>query len=59
MESAKQSDSHYNYRITLATWSFSAQQQDWGERGRFVQVVIDPEAKEVIHQMGDEWHLLY
>ncbi len=45
--------------ILLATWSFSAQQQDWGERGRFVQVVIDPEAKEVIHQMGDEWHLLY
>ena len=45
--------------ILLATWSFSAQQQEWGERGRFVQVVIDPEAKEVIHQMGDEWHLLY
>ena len=45
--------------LLLATWSFRTQKRDWGEEGRFVRVVIDPQKEEAIHRVGDEWCLLY
>jgi hypothetical protein len=45
--------------VLIATWSFSVLQQEWGEEGRFVQLILNPVNEETLHNLGDQWYLLY